>query len=190
MKVAKRALMFVAAAAIAIPGFAQTAAPARVAVIDVQKVLTLSAPGKAAFERLKKLQDERAGKVQALNDELKNIEGQLTSKSMSLSDDKTAQLRKQFDDKKIALQRYAQDAERELGEARDRSLQDMEKQIMPVINQMGKEMGFAMIFNKFEAGLVYASEAVDITDAVVKRFNETLAAKPAAAGAAQAATKQ
>lgn len=186
----KKALMFLAAAAIAVPGFAQTAAPARVAVIDVQKVLAQSNPGKAAYERLKKMQEERAGKVQTMNDELKSIDGQLSSKSMSLSEDKIAQLRKQFDDKKIALQRYAQDAEREMGEARDRSLQDLEKQIMPVINQMGKEMGFAMIFNKFEAGLVYASEAVDITDVVVKRFNETVASNPATGTATQAASKQ
>jgi hypothetical protein len=32
-------------------------------------------------------------------------------------------------------------------------------------------MGFALIFNKMESGLVYASEAVDITDVVVKKFN-------------------
>ncbi len=32
-------------------------------------------------------------------------------------------------------------------------------------------MGFALIFNKLESGLVYASEAIDITDVVVKRFN-------------------
>jgi hypothetical protein len=32
-------------------------------------------------------------------------------------------------------------------------------------------MGLALIFNKFESGLVYASEAVEITDTVIQRFN-------------------
>ncbi|MCU1246935.1 MAG: hypothetical protein JWN02_2845, partial [Acidobacteria bacterium] len=30
----------------------------------------------------------------------------------------------------------------------------------------------AAIFNKFESGLVYASEAIDITEPVIKRFDE------------------
>ena len=32
-------------------------------------------------------------------------------------------------------------------------------------------MGLALIFNKFESGLVYASDAVEITDTVIQRFN-------------------
>ena len=36
-------------------------------------------------------------------------------------------------------------------------------------------MGFAAIFNKFESGLVYASEAIDITDIIIRRFNENTA---------------
>ncbi len=35
---------------------------------------------------------------------------------------------------------------------------------MPVINQVGKEQGYTLIFRKFESGLIYADEAVDITD--------------------------
>jgi len=47
----------------------------------------------------------------------------------------------------------------------------LEAKIKPVIDQIGKEMGLAMIFNKFESGLVYASEAIDITDSVIGKFN-------------------
>jgi outer membrane protein len=175
----KRAVLAVLATALAIPAFAQTA-PSKVAVINVPKVLAESNSGKAAFERLKKMQEDRAARAQKMNDELKTLDGQLKSRSMSLSDDKLAEMGKQFDEKKIALQRYAQDAERELGEAREKSLQDIEKQLRPIIDQIGKEMGFAVIFNKYESGLVYASEAIDISDIVIKRFNE---AKPAAAAA-------
>jgi len=77
------------------------------------------------------------------------------------------------------MQRYAQDADREVGEARDRELQALEAKIKPVIDAIGKEMGIAVIFNKFESGLVYASDAIDITDTVIKRFNDATGA-PAA----------
>lgn len=180
----RKSLFAVLISLMALPLLAQTSAPSRMAVIDVRKVLAESAAGKAAFERLKKMQDEKAARAQKLNEELASLESQIKSKSMSLSDEKVADLNKQFTDRKVAFQRFAQDADRELTEARDRALQDLEKLIMPVINDIGKEMGFAVIFNKFEAGLVYASEAIDITDVVVKRFNDATA-KPTPAAAAK-----
>ena len=177
----KKFTLVAASLLMALPMLAQTA-PSRVAVIDVRKVLAESNSGKASYERLKKMQDERAGRVQKLNEELSSLEGQIKQKQLSLSEDKLAELNKQYTDKKVSLTRFAQDAEREMGEARDRELAALEKQILPVINEVGKEMGFALIFNKFESGLVYASEAIDITDVVVKRFNGMNAA-PAAAPA-------
>ena len=167
----KKFVISVAIAALAAPLFAQTAPPARLAVIDVQKVLTQSSAGKAAYEKLKKMQDERVEKAKSMDEELRKLDSDINTKKLSLSEDKLADMQKQLADKRIAMQRYAQDADREMGEARDRELQALEAKIKPVIDALGKEMGLAVIFNKFESGLVYASEAIDITDTVITRFN-------------------
>lgn len=166
----KKFLVTVAMAAMAIPAFAQTA-PARVAVVDVQKVLTQSAPGKAAADKLKKMQEDRVTKARQMDEELRKLDGEITTKRLSLSEDKLAEMSKQIADKRIAMQRYVQDADREMQEARDRELAALQTKIEPVIDALGKEMGLALIFNKFESGLVYAADAVDITDTVVQRFN-------------------
>ena len=178
----KKVLMTVAAAALAVPMFAQSA-PSRVAVIDVQKVLSSSAAGKLAYEKLKKMQDDRIARAKKLDEEISALDSEINTKKLSLSDEKLGELAKQLSDKKIAMQRFAQDADREVSEARDRELAALEGKIKPVIDSLGKEMGLAMIFNKFESGLVYASEAIDITDSVIQRFNAaggTPAAQPAA----------
>jgi outer membrane protein len=175
----KKFLVTVAVAALATPMFAQST-PARIAVIDVQKVLTQSTAGKAAYEKLKKVQDERVEKARQMEEEMRKLDTEISTKRLSLSEDKLADLQKQLADKRIAMQRYAQDADREIGEARDKELQALEGKIKPIIDAIGKEMGLAAIFNKFESGLVYASEAIDITDTVIKRFNEATPA-PAAA---------
>jgi outer membrane protein len=174
----KKFLVSIAVVALAAPMFAQNT-PGRVAVVDVQKVLTQSVAGKAAYEKLKKMQDDRVAKAKAMDDEMKKLESDLTTKRISLAEDKLAEMQKQLADKKINMQRFAQDADREIGEARDRELQALQVKIEPVIDSIGKEMGLALIFNKFESGLVYASEAVEITDTVIKRFNEA-AGTPAA----------
>lgn len=166
----KKFLISVAVAALAAPMFAQT--PARVAVIDVQKVLTQSTLGKAAYEKLKKMQDDRVEKAKSMDEELRKLDAEINTKKISLSEDKLAELTKQLADKRINMQRFAQDADREIGEARDRELVALEAKIKPVIDAIGKEMGIAAIFNKFESGLVYASDAIDITNTVVQRFNE------------------
>ncbi len=177
----KKFLVAVAATALAAPMFAQNT-PARVAVIDVQKVLTSSTAGKAAYDKLKKMQDDKMAQAKSMDDELRKLDGEISTKRLSLSEDKLAEMQKQLADKRINMQRYAQDAEREIGEARDRELMALEGKIKPVIDALGKEMGLAAIFNKFESGLVYASEAIDITDTVIQRFNT---ANPAAAAAAK-----
>jgi outer membrane protein len=179
----KKLLISIAAAALAAPLFAQTA-PARVAVIDVQKVLTTSNAGKTAYERLKKLQDDRMTRAQKMQEEMNTLTNDINTKKLTLSEEKLTDLQKQLADKQVALQRFGQDADKEITEARDRALQELEGKIKPVIDSLGKEMGLAAIFNKFESGLVYASDAIDITDTVIKRFNDattTEATTPAAA---------
>src|SRR5262245_57878503 len=168
----KKFLVLLAVAALALPTFAQSA-PARVAVVDVNKVLMSSSAGKAAYDKLKKMQDDRVAQAKKLDDEIAALDKDINDKKLSLSEDKLNDMTKRLSDKKIAMQRFAQDADRDIGEARDKALGELETKIKPVIDSLGKEMGLAAIFNKFESGLVYASDAIDITDAVVARFNQT-----------------
>src|SRR5690348_11980822 len=105
----KKFLVTMAVAALAAPMFAQNA-PARVAVVDVQKVLTQSTAGKAAYEKLKKIQEERAQKAKTMDEEARKLEADLNTKRISLAEDKVAEMQKQLADRKIAMQRYMQDA--------------------------------------------------------------------------------
>jgi len=168
----KAVLSLLVAAIVALPGLAQTSAPTRVAVINVQRVLLESNQGKAARAKLEKVAQQKQDKAQAMRTELENLEKEISTKRLSLAQDKLDEMTKSYDEKKIALQRFAQDADRELKTEEQKTLMELEKSIRPVIDQLGKEMGFALIFNKLESGLVYASDAVEITDMVIKRYND------------------
>lgn len=174
----KKLVLTMVAAALAIPAMAQTTAPSRVAVINVQRVLAESEAGKNALEKLRKSQEERTARLKKMDDEIRALDTDLGQKRLSLSQQKIDEISKQIADRKINLQRAAQDAERELQEMRDAELKSMEAQIMPLIDEIGKEQGFAAIFNKYESGLVYASPAIEITDTVIKRYNDTRAKAP------------
>lgn len=153
--------------AAALPASAQL----NVAVIDVQRVVTESDPGKEALQKLKDLQDAKIDQGRGLQQELNTLQEQMSKQRFTLSEERLAELSKQIEDKQIALQRFQDDAERELDEARRRELGGLEGRIIPVINEIGAERGYTLIFNKFQSGLVYADDAVDITDDVIRRFN-------------------
>ncbi len=166
----KKSVVCVMAAALVL-AFVAPAAAQNLAVIDVQRVVTESDPGKDALNRLRMLQEEKIAEGQNLQQELDALRDQFTKQRFTLAEDKLEELNGQIEDRTIALQRFEDDAKRALEEARRTYLGRLEESIMPIINDVGKERGFTLIFNKFQSGLVYADEAVDITDDVIRRFN-------------------
>ena len=155
--------------AAAIPAAAQV----KVAVIDVQRVVSESDAGKEALKQLAQLREQKQQEGQNLQKELDALRDQFAKQRFSLSEAMLAELNKQIEDKNIALQRFQDDATRELNDAQRKTLSALEDRIMPIINAVGKERGMTLIFNKFQSGLVYADTEVDITDEVIKRFNTT-----------------
>jgi outer membrane protein len=143
----------------------------KIAVIDVQVLVQESAAGKESMNRLAKLQNDKVASRRKLGEEFEALQKQLQTQGATLSEAKIVELRKQLEDKEIAIRRFDDDATQELEKARAIELGNLEKQIMPIIQELGREGKFQMIFNKFQSGLVYADEAVDITDQVLRRFN-------------------
>jgi outer membrane protein len=167
------------AGALALPAAAQTAVP-KIAVIDVQKLVVESAAGKEAQGRVKKVIDAKQVDSEKLQKELQGLQQRLTDQGPSMTDEKREQLNKEYQEKGISYKRFQDDAQREVQEAQQRELSELEKRVLPVINQVGKEKGYTLIFNKYAPGmLVYADDAVDITDDVLRRFNTQVTAPPA-----------
>ena len=148
-------------------------------VIDVDLLVRDSAAGKEAMVRLKKMQDDKVAQRKKLSDEIEALQNQLATQRTTLADSKISDLQKQIEDKGIALKRFDDDAQQALQEAQKKELDGLEKQIMPIIQDVGREMKLALIFNKFQSGLVYADDSLDVTDLVLRRFN-TRVTTPAA----------
>jgi outer membrane protein len=180
----KRIVFSILAAAVASAAMAQAGAapapapavgPARIGIIWVERLVQESAVGKEAFARVKKLNDQKKDEAEKLAKELRDMEQKLADQGQSMTDDKRDQLQKTYQEKAIGYKRFNDDAQRVLEEAQKKELETLEKRVLPVIQQVGKEKGFTVIFNKFQAGLVYADDSVDVTDEVLKRFNTTVA---------------
>ncbi len=150
---------------------AQAEKPLKVAVINTEQILVESQTGKKAIAELKRLQDAKEAELKSKEQEIRDLQTKLNEGRLSLAQDKIEELQKQMEEKTIAGRRLQDDANRELGKKRDELLGGVDQKVMPLINQIGKEMGYTLIFRKFESGLIYADEAVDITKLVITRLD-------------------
>jgi len=173
---------------------APTAAPgAKIGVIEVQKIVQESAVGKESLARVQKVQQAKQEDLAKRQKELREMEQKIQDQGKSLSEDAMEKLQKDYQAKALDLKRFQDDAQRELEESQRKELGELEKRIMPVINEVAREQGYALVFNKFNSGLLFADDkAVDLTEAVITRFNSQIAApalavKPAASATAKSA---
>jgi outer membrane protein len=143
----------------------------KIAVIDVNRIMTDSQRGKAVLAGIEKLQSERSAQLKGLNDELTDMQKRFQEGRLSLAEDKLAELQAQIEEKDRAFKRAREDAERDIQKRRADEIEKIESAVFPIINGLGKEGAYTMIFNKFQSGLVYADDAVDITNEVIKRLD-------------------
>src|SRR5258708_36928019 len=159
-------------------GTSATPPPTRIATIDVQKVLTTSNVGKAATARMKKLQDDRMAKAKEMSADMAKLENEIKTKKSTLLPAEIRRLEKQRSDKRAAMMQFAQAAEKELGEARDKELREINTQTLPVVQAISKDMSLAPVFNNFQSGCIYSPDSLPLTAAVIPRCN-TAAPAPA-----------
>lgn len=171
--------LFVLALAAVQPAAAQGV---KVAVIDVERILLESNRGKAALEEIDALRKQKQTEAEGMQKRVGDLQRQLEEGRLSLSQERLSALQKQYEDAVIALRRFNDDANRDLTKKRNEVLDQIEKSVFPVINQIGQEGGYTLIFNKYNSGLIYADEAVDITARVIERYNGSAAGNPSAGG--------
>jgi outer membrane protein len=157
---------------------AAAAAPAttKIAILDVQRLVTDSVAGKDAIAKLKKLQDGKIAEGKAKSDEIDALRKRLNEGRLSLADDKIAELEKQLEEKITSARRFQEDAEKEFSKSRETAFQDIERKVFPVIEKYGQENGYTFIFNKFQSGLLFAANGTDVTDQIIQRFDAQAAA--------------
>lgn len=147
----------------------------KIGVIDVEKILTDSTSGQQVLAKLEELRAEKAEFLAGKRQELEEMRNRYDETRLTLAEDKIAEMEKNIEDLAIALRRAQDDAQRELQKRQQEDFGRIEEAVMPIINAVGREFGYSLIFNKFQSGLVYADEAVDITDLVIERYNASVA---------------
>lgn len=159
-------------------GWAQAPAPAssRIVMIDLQRILVRSAAGVAARERFEK---ERAGmqrEMDAKRQELEKLEDELQKKGSLM----TAEVRRDRLDvverKRREGARLVDDFRRELEKREQLLTQKMLQEVKNIIDRVGKQRGYYLVLDG-RAGILYASPEADLTDEIIRVYDQETGAK-------------
>jgi outer membrane protein len=150
----------------------------KLGIINPQAVLQTSAKGKEAIERLKSLQVSKQKKYEAMQKEIDALEKEALSPALNAEarDKKTQDLQ----NKRVEIKRFAEDAQKDTMAAQQKEFEKIQADLMPIIEKIAKEDGYALILDLNTAGVTYFDPGIDISAKVVKAYDAQSAAAPAA----------
>lgn len=159
------------------PTPAAAASATRVAYVDVQRVLARSAAGVAAREQLERekatMQREMDGKRQ----ELEKLREEIEKKGALMTVDARRDKQDQFDRKRRDAARLADDFQKELEKREQGLLQKVLQDVSGVVERVGKQRGFQLIVERRGATVLYAAPEADLTDEIIRVFDQEAGAK-------------
>lgn len=156
----------------------------KIGVVNVERVVYESETGKAVFKELDTMADQKQA---IINEKLKTrdiLKKALAEQQSALSEEAVRQRADEIEKIERDLDRFMADAKDELQKLEREKRLGILKEAGDVIFAMGKEMGFSLIIPS--GVVIYNEDAIDITDMVIKKFDEVKGktAKPKAPAAA------
>jgi outer membrane protein len=142
----------------------------KIAVVDLQGALNATSEGLAAKETLRKKHIVKQERVDKMKAELDTMEEKI--KSPVLSEEAQAELKDKYRQKKAQFIQYVTLAKEE----EDRENQQLSARILEGLIKIAQEIAvtdnYSIILEKSGSGVVYFDDTMDITDRVVKIYNE------------------
>ncbi len=156
--------------------------PLRIAVFDPQRLSEETEEGARVQARLLAMRNKKQEELNALQKEVSDLREKLTAQALSLSPEKKQELEIQIQKKGLELQGAQEAAGRELQLEISSAQNRFQEQLLAVVKNFAETEGFDIILD--HTLVAYASPKVDVTTALVDRFNQAVK-KPEAAPAAQ-----
>jgi outer membrane protein len=162
---------------ISVPVFAQQAP--KTGVINSQRAFEISVEGKKASARVLERTTKIRADIAKMDNEIKQLETRISTQRTTMPADALLQAQSDLDRKTTARKRYEEDATRDVQKLQYDLIQKIRSEMAGLVETVAKEKGYDLILDLGSSGVVFFNKALDITDDVIKRYDETKAAAPA-----------
>lgn len=144
---------------------------AKIGVVSFQKILDQSDAGKMATadinKRGKEMEDNLKKKGEEIEEIKKKLEREALVMSKEMREEKEREIRISINDFKTLKNKYMADFKQHEAKL----VREIQKEVLGIVKEMGKKEGFLIIFEKREAGVLYAPDTIDITDKLIQQYN-------------------
>ncbi len=146
----------------------------KIGYVDLQKALNESEGGKKAKADLDEIIKAKQLLIDKKGKELERLKEELDKQSALLSDEARKARQDALDKKMRDFQRFVQDAQAEVKKREAEFTDELLKDLRKIIEGIGKEGHYVLILERVEGFILYADKAIDLTDEVIKRYNEKM----------------
>jgi outer membrane protein len=149
---------------------ARAARAEKIAYVDVQKVIGEVEEGKAAKARLTSERDAKKGDLDKRQKELEQLKSDYDRQAAVLTDDAKQAKQQEMQKKYLELQQVARQMQEDLAQKEDEAMRSISEKLLAVVQEVSEKDGFAFVIKK--EALLNAPSSADITNEVVRRYND------------------
>lgn len=174
------------AALLAVPAaHAQTSAAAatqKIAVINLQQAITGTSEGKQASQQLQTQFAPRRNELASISKQIQDLQQRMQAGQTTLSDEAKADLQRQGNELQRRGQREQQDLQDDMNDASQEAINKIGSKMLTVLDKYAKEHGYSVVIDTSAQNtpVLYASTGVNITEEIVKLYDDTYPSKAAA----------
>jgi outer membrane protein len=167
---------------------AAAAAPVKIAIINMRNAIVATAEGKQAQAQLQSQFAPRQADLQNTQKQIEDLQRRMSEGARTLSDDEKGKLQREGELLTRRLQRNNDDLNEELNAAQGEVVDGIGRKLLDVLDRYARENGFTIVLDTSAQGspVVYGSSGSDITQDIVRLYDQ---AYPVKAGAATPAAK-
>jgi len=147
------------------------AEPLKIAVVDSRKCIEQCEAGKKISADLKEKFDRTRKDLDARRNEIIKMQEDLSNKSNLLSAEAKREKEKDLLRKEEDLRDLAQGKEIEFQKEESKAFQNISNELFEVASKIARDEGYTLIL-EVKSGVVYNNSDIDITDRVIKSYNE------------------
>lgn len=147
-------------------------AASKIAFVEVERAVMLSDEGKARVKDLETWARPRQEELAKLGKEVSDLGNEITARRGVANDEALAELNRQLVAKQRDFEDRQRTAKREFERRQDDVLKDLGGKLQEVVGAYAKEQGFTAVFILKPNDLVFLAPGADITDTVIKLYNQ------------------
>jgi outer membrane protein len=151
--------------------------PAKIGYVDLRVALNESDAGKKAKVELESLIKTKQTGIDEKGKNIDRLKGELDKQVSVLSADAKKSKEDEIERLVRDYQRMVQDSQAEVKKKETELTGSIVKELRDIIEKVAQEEGYSLILENVEGIILYSRKDLDITEKVVKRFNE-LKTKP------------